>query len=1303
MTKDRSVFRWGGLSSRQFCFRLLAFLLFFLFWDNLPIINAGSEPRQAMLSLQVNDLGDASDSNIGDGICQTAGGVCTLRAAMEEVMVASGSHTITINVSGTIQLFSALPVITNNSGLTDISISGISASSSIIRRDTGGAYQIFNISPTFPGAMSVTIAGLTISNGASTVSGGGIYSLFSDLTINGVSFTGNNSPNGSALYVGGSNLTITNSTFSSNTGAGAAIAFDTLTPQSFSLSNSTVSGNSAFGVRLGLGTSGSAEIISSTIASNSSGGIQVSGNGGRIVRLLSNILADNSGASLVASGTNTFGTQGYNLASDAGGGFLTGTGDLINTDPLLAPLSDYGGTTPTRALMRGSPAVDVGPATGTPAFDQRGVGRVGRADLGAFESRGFQLAIAGGDQQVALTGSNFASPLAVTITAADAGVPVIGGPVTFTPPATGASAVVAGSPATVSGSGATTGTVTANATAGSYSVTAKTSGISSSVAFNLRNNNAPSVVSIVRAGSSPTTSTSLSFTVTFSEAVTGLTANNFALALTNAAGATITSVSGAGTTWTVTVATGGGTGQIGLNLVNSTGVVDGDGALLSNLPFTGEVYTMAPRVVSIVRSGVSPSTAASVGFSVTFSESVTGLAASNFALAASGLTGAAVTGVTGSGSSWLVTVATGSGSGTLGLNLTGSTGVADGDGIPLANLPFSGEVYTIAPAVVSIVRAGASPTGAASITFTVSFSSSVAGGGAANFAVVGTGTVSGTIASVSGSGTTRTVVVNLGSGSGTIGLDLVDSTGLASAAGIAVANVPFSGQLYAIDRTPPETTITSAPPSTSPPSAATFAFTGSDASGLAGYECRLNGLPFASCSSPFLVTGLTTGLHSFEVRAIDLLGNIDATPARHDWTINHLPAISALTIQLFAGAPAEAHPIATVSDQDQAATSLLVTATPLNGSGVSLGQLMIDAAGRVQALLRADCAATSAEYRLQVTDALGGASTSILRILVGRPVSRNGGDSPAALSRRATPASCLPPGPGAIPTTRVGVSGLQPGSLLIFNTITSSPAGHLAESRLAFTNTSPTLRAAIQLFFIDGQTGEAANLQLELTPNQTTSLLASEIDPGTTGYLIAVAVDDRGCPVAFNHLLGEVRVRFESGHAAALPALGVAVIDPATLSCDPAALTVELRFDGRSYDELPRALAVSNLPPRRGGDGTMLIVNRLGGGLLEGDIPLWSLTGLLFDDLERGASFTIPAAGRQLRGLLGPNFPRTSPRFEALIPVGRSGWMRFAASADHPLSGAIIDLAPDGTGQGRNLHHLTTTGSGRLVMPVLIH
>ncbi|MFN6201284.1 MAG: hypothetical protein ACK496_02245, partial [Acidobacteriota bacterium] len=192
----------------------------------MPIINAGSEPRQAMLSLQVNDLGDASDSNIGDGICQTAGGVCTLRAAMEEVMVASGSHTITINVSGTIQLSAPLPEITNYDGLygiTNLSIVGPTTAGVTISRQSGGAYRIFSL-PASLVPIHTSISNVTINNGSSTVAGGGIYSLFSDLTINGVSFTGNNSPNGSALYVGGANLTITNSTFTSNTGAGAAIA-----------------------------------------------------------------------------------------------------------------------------------------------------------------------------------------------------------------------------------------------------------------------------------------------------------------------------------------------------------------------------------------------------------------------------------------------------------------------------------------------------------------------------------------------------------------------------------------------------------------------------------------------------------------------------------------------------------------------------------------------------------------------------------------------------------------------------------------------------------------------------------------------------------------------------------------------------------------------------------------------------------------------------------------------------------------------------------------------------------------------
>ena len=64
-----------------------------------------------------------------------------------------------------------------------------------------------------------------------------------------------------------------------------------------------------------------------------------------------------------------------------------------------------------------------------------------------------------------------------------------------------------------------------------------------------------------------------------------------------------------------------------------------------------------------------PTNAATVHCTVTFSESVTGVDAGDFTLAATGLTGTSITGVTGSGTTYTVTVNTGSGDGTLGLNL----------------------------------------------------------------------------------------------------------------------------------------------------------------------------------------------------------------------------------------------------------------------------------------------------------------------------------------------------------------------------------------------------------------------------------------------------------------------------------------------------------------------------------------------------------------------------------------------------------------------------------------------------------
>src|SRR5205814_9406462 len=87
---------------------------------------------------------------------------------------------------------------------------------------------------------------------------------------------------------------------------------------------------------------------------------------------------------------------GYNLCSDDGSGFLTATGDQINTDPMLGPLQDNGGPTFTHTLLSGSPAIDSGnpsfdPYAFTPPllYDQRGDGfaRVvnDHIDIGALE------------------------------------------------------------------------------------------------------------------------------------------------------------------------------------------------------------------------------------------------------------------------------------------------------------------------------------------------------------------------------------------------------------------------------------------------------------------------------------------------------------------------------------------------------------------------------------------------------------------------------------------------------------------------------------------------------------------------------------------------------------------------------------------------------------------------------------------------------------------------------------------------------------------------------------------------------
>ena len=104
-----------------------------------------------------------------------------------------------------------------------------------------------------------------------------------------------------------------------------------------------------------------------------------------------------------------------------------------------------------------------------------------------------------GSGQAASTGTAFASPLRALVTDAN-GTPVSGATVTFTPPGSGASATVGAGTAISNSSGIATLSATANATAGSYTITATVPGGTRSAAFSLTNVGPPASITFVNGG-----------------------------------------------------------------------------------------------------------------------------------------------------------------------------------------------------------------------------------------------------------------------------------------------------------------------------------------------------------------------------------------------------------------------------------------------------------------------------------------------------------------------------------------------------------------------------------------------------------------------------------------------------------------------------------------------------------------------------------------------------------------------------------------------------------------------------------
>jgi hypothetical protein len=120
-----------------------------------------------------------------------------------------------------------------------------------------------------------------------------------------------------------------------------------------------------------------------------------------------------------------------------------------------------------------------------------------------------------------------------------------------------------------------------------------------------------------------------------------------------------------------------------------------------------------PFVTSIRRADANPTNAATVDFTVTFSESVTGVDLDDFSLTTSGVSGATLGGVAGSGSVYTLTVNTGSGNGAIRLDLLDNDSILDAALNPLGgagagNGNFtSGETYTVVRFTLTLRSTGA--------------------------------------------------------------------------------------------------------------------------------------------------------------------------------------------------------------------------------------------------------------------------------------------------------------------------------------------------------------------------------------------------------------------------------------------------------------------------------------------------------------------------------------------------------------------------------------------------------------------
>jgi CSLREA domain-containing protein len=362
----------------------------------LTLLAAASAAPVRAAVFEVTKLGDTAD-----GACDRD---CSLREAItaannldgpDVILLGPGIHLVSragagedANAGGDLDILDDLTVVGKTPALTVLS--------------SGGGDRVLHVAA----GVTAELRGVSVANGRVAGSGGGILNLgrltLSEVTVLNNATTAGGSGGGIRSDGPGASLTLADSAVINNTAEGAGggvIAGGTL-----ELANVTISGNrstAGFGGGLYTFDSLDADISNSTITANGAqrgGGLYVESVPFLTTdypELRNTILAGNTAAN-DADCAGAAVSRGYNLLGVGGGciDFKAAKNDLVGTaaaplNPRLQALGSGGGFTPSHAPLGNSPALNAGnpapPGEACEAYDQRGLKRTGRCDIGAVE------------------------------------------------------------------------------------------------------------------------------------------------------------------------------------------------------------------------------------------------------------------------------------------------------------------------------------------------------------------------------------------------------------------------------------------------------------------------------------------------------------------------------------------------------------------------------------------------------------------------------------------------------------------------------------------------------------------------------------------------------------------------------------------------------------------------------------------------------------------------------------------------------------------------------------------------------